>query len=102
MASDDLNRHAEFSIPFEEEEEPAGLQALREVAAELTGRTDGGVTGVEDKNDVNLSFVLDKMHLILYDVQGGEGNESQLAEKGYHGSASGYPGKQDMQAAVFI
>ena len=37
--SDDLNRHAEFSIPFEEEEEePAGLQALREVASELTGR----------------------------------------------------------------
>lgn len=36
--SDDLNRHAAFSIPFEEEEEPAGLQALREVAAELMGR----------------------------------------------------------------
>ena len=26
----------------------------------------------------------------------------KLAEKGYNGSASGYPGKQDMQAAVFI
>ncbi|MBR0267227.1 MAG: hypothetical protein IJQ71_07270 [Clostridia bacterium] len=36
--SDDLNRHAAFSIPFEEEEESAGLQALREVAAELTRR----------------------------------------------------------------
>ena len=36
--SDDLNRHAAFSIPLEEEEESAGLQALREVAAELTRR----------------------------------------------------------------
>lgn len=35
--SDDLDRHAAFGVPFADEESPA-LQALREVAAGLSGR----------------------------------------------------------------